>query len=127
MRKISQLKQALLKKEAELDLLDNQIMAMPPSSTKFDSLAQKREDMETEIRQLHEGIEVLNAWDTLKGGDWSDEMKQSLGEIDPLVVEMATGEVEESDEKMLGMDDLGAPPMTNFAPEAPLPPPAPGN
>lgn len=113
MRKLSQLKQALLKKEADLDMLDDQIMSLPTSSVKFDSLAQKREDMETDIRQLREGIEVLNAWDTLKGGDWSDEMKQSLGEIDPLVVEMATGEADEG----MGMDDLGM--------GAPLPPPAP--
>jgi hypothetical protein len=119
MRKISQLKLALTKKEADLDQLDNQILDLPPASPKFDSLAQKREDMEVEIRKLREGIEVLNAWDTLKGGEWSDEMRSKLNAIDPEVVEMATDEAKEMDEQMLGLDGgLGGDPLG----AAPLPP-----
>ena len=132
-RVVASSKRALIKrKEAFLDGLDDQIMGLPAGSPKFDTLAIKREDMETEIRKLREGIEVLNAWDVLKGGDWSDEMRQALNAIDPQVVDLATSGAKQMDEKMMGggMDmgmggGLGMPPTPAIDPLAAAPPPPP--
>jgi hypothetical protein len=114
-------KTALQKKEADLDMMDDQLLGMDAEmpadtmSNDFDMLAQKRNDLEDNIRKMRERIELISAWEQLKNGDWSEEVKNLLKDLDMNIAEIAdnsTGEV--------------VPPVGMAAPPAPVPPVAPG-
>jgi len=133
---------AIQKKQADLDMMDDQLMGMPEmapdagpdmgASPEFDMLSEKREQLEEEILQMREGVELISQWETFKGGPWSDEIKNLLGEIDIEIADIAGGEVATPDAGMgdLGMAGapagIGAPPV-DMAPPAPadIPPAAP--
>ena len=75
MANLKAVKAALTKKQAELDELDGQLLdmdsSMPadaPSTPEFDLLSQKREELESEITQMQEGIQLISEWEKLKGG-----------------------------------------------------------
>jgi hypothetical protein len=123
---------ALAKKQADLDMMDDQLMGMPEmapdapadmgTSPEFDLLTEKREELEEEIRHMREGVELISQWDKFKGGPWSEEIKGLLNEIDIEIADIAGGEVASPD---AGMDmgaptpDMMAPPMDAAAPVAP--------
>jgi hypothetical protein len=79
-------------------------------SPEFDMLADKREQLEEEIRKMREGIQLISEWDKLKNGQWSEEIRRLLSDIDPEIANIAGGEPEPA--------GMGMPP-------APLAPPAP--
>jgi hypothetical protein len=126
---------AIQKKQADLDMMDDQLMGMPEmapdaapdmgASPEFDMLSEKREQLEDEILQMREGVELISQWETFKGGPWSDEIKNLLGEIDIEIADIAGGEVATPD---AGLGDLGpagapagigAPPVDMAAPAPP--------
>jgi hypothetical protein len=120
---------ALAQKEADLDGMDNQLLEMdavlPPEemTNDFDMLAQKREELETNIRKMRERIELISAWDQLKNGDWSEEVKSLLKDLDLNIAEIADGATGAA---LPMQDPLAAPPaaVPPVAPGAPAPPTA---
>ena len=128
MANLKKLQAALSKKQADLDLMDDQLMGMPEMapeapadmapSPEFDLLSEKREELEEEIRQMREGVELITQWEKFKDGPWSEEIKGLLGEIDIEIADISSGEV-------AAEGDLGAaapmPPADLAAPAAPLP------
>ena len=139
----------MAKKQADLDMMDDQLMGMPEmapdapadmgTSPEFDLLSEKREELEEEIRQMREGVELISQWEKFKDGPWSEQIKGLLGEIDIEISDIAGGEVAAADE-LGGMGpgtpapigapapDMAAPPADAAiapAPEAPLAEPAP--
>src|SRR5271165_6513265 len=120
---------ALKRKEALLDGIDDQLLGMdsvmtPRSSTHdFDMLSEKREELETDIRKAHERIELINAWEQLKNGDWSEEVKGLLRDLD---VDIAS--ISECGSGDIVPPDMGMPPAAPSPvglPPTPPPPPAP--
>jgi hypothetical protein len=117
---------ALAKKQADLDMMDDQLMGMPEmapdapmdiaTSPEFDLLSDKREQLEEEIRKMREGVELISQWEKFKGGQWSEDVKNLLGEIDIEISDIAGGEVAPAD--AMGGDMSMADPMA-----APLAPP----
>lgn len=84
---------SLRHKEADLDILDSQILSLPDASPAFDNLAQKREEMEKSILQMQEGVALVDAWDAFKSeGGWSSEVKKKLDSIDTEIVNTADEE-----------------------------------
>src|SRR5579863_8799272 len=93
---------ALAKKQADLDMMDDQIMGMPEmapdapadlgTSPEFDLLTEKREELEEEIRHMREGVELISQWDKFKGGPWSEDIKGLLNEIDVEIADIASGD-----------------------------------
>lgn len=124
-------------------MMDDQLMGMPEmapdapmdmaTSPEFDLLSDKREQLEEEIRKMREGVELISQWEKFKGGQWSEDVKNLLGEIDIEISDIAGGEVAPADAMGGGMPmedpmaaplapppaDLGAEP-----PAAPAPAPA---
>ena len=118
---------AINKKQADLDMMDDQIMGMPEmapdvptdmgTSPEFDLLTEKREQLEEEIQTMREGVQLITEWEKFKGGQWSEEVKGLLGEIDIEISDIAGGEVASPDAGLdmaapMGMDapmDMGAP------------------
>jgi hypothetical protein len=129
MANLKKLQAALAKKQADLDVMDDQIMGMPEMapeapanmavSPEFDLLSEKREELEEEIRQMREGVELISQWEKFKDGPWSEQIKGLLGEIDIEISDIAGGEVAAADE--LG----GIAPAPGLAAPAPLPEAAP--
>src|SRR5271154_2494536 len=121
MANLKKLQAALARKQADLDLMDDQIMGMPemapdapmdtPISGEFDLLSEKREGLEEDINHMREGIELISQWEGLKNGPWSEDVKGLLSEIDIEIADIAGGEV-------AAADDLGgmAPDMGMGAP-----------
>src|SRR5271166_6464723 len=113
---------ALQKKEADLDMMDDQLlgmdaqMPMDTMSNDFDMLAQKRNELEDNIRKMRERIELISAWEQLKNGDWSEEVKGLLKDLDMQIADIADN-----------ANGVGPDPAL-MAPPAALPPmaPAPG-
>ncbi len=139
MANLKKLQAALAKKQADLDVVDDQLMGMPEmtapdappdmgTSPDFDLLAEKREELEEEIRHMREGVELISQWEKFKDGPWSEEIKKLLGEIDVEISDIAGGEVASPDD-IGGMGappvDMGAPPMDVPEPGAEALPPAP--
>ena len=135
MANLKSLKASLAQKQADLDMMDDQIMGMPEmavdapadmdTSPEFDLLTEKREQLEEEISKMREGVELIAQWEKFKGGPWSEDVKGLLGEIDIEIADIAGGEVASPD---AGMDDMlgGAPPdmvpgVDSGAPVAPAP------
>jgi hypothetical protein len=121
---------ALAKKQADLDMVDEEIMGMPEmapdapadmgTSPEFDLLSQKREELEEEITKMHEGVQLISEWEKFKGGPWSEEVKQLLGEIDVEISDIASDEIAPGS----AMPEMGAEPPVVGAP-APAVPEAP--
>jgi hypothetical protein len=146
MANLKKLQAALRQKQADLDVMDDQLMGMPEMapdapadmavSGEFDMLSEKREGLEEEINHMREGIELISQWEGLKNGPWSEEVKGLLGEIDIEIADIAGGEVGAVDD-LGGMGDMGDPmagaPAPMGVPPAPpepaaagaVPPPAP--
>lgn len=121
---------ALRKKEAALDMMDDQLLGMDStmplgtSSNEFDELASKREELEDNISKMRERIELINAWEQLKNGDWSEEVKGLLKDLDINIAQIA--------DQGAGADPMAIDPMAvqpaalpPAAPVAPPPPPPP--
>jgi len=123
---------ALERKQADLDMMDDQLLEMdsnlPPdmsSSPEFDLLAEKREELEEEIHNMREGVQLIGEWEKFKGGPWSEDIKQLLSEIDIEITDIAGGEVAPGS-ALPGMEgDLGGgadmgmmPPPSPVAPES---------
>jgi hypothetical protein len=140
---LKQVLAAVARKQADLDMIDDELMGMPEmapdapadmaTSSEFDLLSQKREELESEISHMREGVELISQWEKFKGGPWSEEIKGLLGEIDIEISDIAGGEVAAPEAGMdMGMDmgmgaptpDMAAPPM-DAMPPAPEAPPAP--
>src|SRR5271154_2064957 len=123
MANLKKLQAALAQKQADLDMMDDQIMDMPEMapeapmdmapSQEFDLLSEKREELETEIREMREGVELISQWEKFKDGPWSEQIKGLLGEIDIEVADIASGEVAAADDMggMLPDAGMGAPPV----------------
>src|SRR5271166_4574719 len=119
---------ALKRKEADLDVMDDQLLSLdstlPPDtmSNDFDQLAQKRNELEDNIRKMRERIELISAWEQLKNGDWSEEVKGLLKDLDINIAEIA----DNANGVGAANDMMAAPaPIAPIAPVAPLAP-APG-
>src|SRR5271157_102982 len=89
---------AYRRKVAELGALDKQItdldMTLPEGQgdQKFDLLAEKRQEIENDIKSMQEKVEFLSAWSKFKeGGSWSEELKQQLDGMDESIGDIATG------------------------------------
>src|SRR5208282_1843227 len=116
--KLAAAKSALDRKQADLDAIDDQIMGLDsgipldaPSTTEFDLLTAKREELEEEIRTMREGVQFISEWEKLKGGQWSEGIKSQLDGLDSEIANIAGG---------TGEADMGAPMGDSLAP-----PPAP--
>lgn len=124
---LKQVKAALSKKQADLDMMDDELSMMPemapdapmdsPTSPEFNLLSQKREELESEIQQMREGVQLISEWEKFKGGQWSEDIKRMLGEIDVEITNIAGGEPEPAGDLLggpvapdLGMTDPMAPP-----------------
>src|SRR5271170_6767610 len=127
MANLKKLQAALAQKQADLDMMDDQIMDMPEMapeapmdmapSQEFDLLSEKREELETEIREMREGVELISQWEKFKDGPWSEQIKGLLGEIDIEFTDIAGGEVAAADAMdTMAPDAMGAPPMDMAAP-----------
>jgi hypothetical protein len=131
MANLKQLRAALAQKQADLDMMDDQLMGMPEmapeapidmaTTPEFDLLSEKREELEGEIVEMREGVELISQWEKFKDGPWSEDIKGLLGEIDIEISDIAGGEV-------AAADALGG--MSPAAPTAPpvdmgVPAPAP--
>src|SRR5271168_2272199 len=131
MANFKKLQAALAQKQADLDMMDDQLMGMPEmapeapadmgTSPEFDLLSEKREELEEEIRQMREGVELISQWEKFKDGPWSEQIKGLLGEIDIEITDIAGGEVAAAD-AMGGMNapaldmGMGAPAPDMAAP-----------
>src|SRR5271170_3155150 len=120
MANLKKLQAALVKKQAEMDMMDEQIMDMPEMapeapvdmapSPEFDLLSEKREELEEEIRQMREGVELISQWEKFKDGPWGEQVKGLLGEIDIEIADIAGGEVAATDDLGgMGAPDMAAP------------------
>src|SRR5271166_5640320 len=135
MANLKKLKAALAQKQADLDMMDDQLMGMPemapdapmdmPVSGEFDLLSEKREGLEEDINHMREGIELISQWEKLKGGPWSEDVKGLLSEIDIEIADIAGGEIG-AEGDLSGMGDMGDPMAGAPAPMGvPPAPPAP--
>src|ERR1700675_4689322 len=137
MANFKQVQAALAKKQADLDMMDDQLLGMPEmapeapadsaTSPEFDLLSEKRDELEGEIKHMQEAVELISQWEAFKSGPWSEEIKGLLGEIDIEISDIAGGEVAAADE-LGGMGapmDMGtpAPDMAAPAMDAAVPPP----
>ena len=123
-----QLNASLIKKQADLDMLDDQMMGMPEmapdapldmaTSPEFDLLSQKREELEEDIRKSREGVQLISEWEKFKGGQWSEDVKNQLNSMDMEIANAAGPPVGEGDVA------LGAPAPGLDAELAPAAPPA---
>src|SRR5271157_5293284 len=121
MANLKKLQAALTQKQADMDMMDDQLMDMPEMavdapvdmapSPEFDLLSEKREELEEEIRKMREGVELISQWEKFKDGPWSEQIKGLLGEIDIEISDIAGGEVAAADEMGAMAPDLGAAPM----------------
>ena len=141
MPNLKKYKAALAKKQADLDMMDDQLMGMPEmapdappdmgNSAEFDLLSQKREELEEQIRHMREGVELISQWDKFKDQPWSEEIKSLLGEIDIEIADIAGGDVAGADAGLpmdMGAptpDMMGAPAPVDPLAAAPAPAPAP--
>src|SRR5271156_5799176 len=125
MANLKKLQAALAQKQADMDMMDDQLMGMPEMapeapmdmapSPEFDLLSEKREELEEEIRQMREGVELISQWEKFKDGPWGEQVKGLLGEIDIEIADIAGNEVAAADD--MGMaPDMGAAPMGAPAP-----------
>jgi hypothetical protein len=132
MANLKKLQAALAQKQADMDMMDDQLMDMPEMavdapvdmapSPEFDLLSEKREELEEEIRQMREGVELISQWEKFKDGPWGEQVKGLLGEIDIEIADIAGGEVSAADDMGMGAPaDLGAP-VDIAAPPAAVPP-----
>ena len=126
----------MAKKQADLDMMDDQLMGMPEmapeapadmsTSPEFDLLSEKRDELEAEIKHMQEGVELISQWEAFKSGPWSEEIKGLLGEIDIEISDIAGGEVAAADElgEMAPGADMAAPPLDLAAPAPDMAAPA---
>ena len=118
-------------------MMDDQLMGMPEmapdalsadvgaaTSPEFDLLSEKREELETEILEMREGVELISQWETFKGGPWSEQIKGLLGEIDIEITDIAGGEGGAADD-LGGMMPDAAAPLGAPAPDMGIAAPAP--
>ena len=138
MSKLNPILAAIEAKQAELDMLDDQLMgmdsAMPmdmPPTQEFDLLTQKREQLEEDIRKMREGVQLIGEWEKFKGGQWSEEVKMQLNSMDSTIAN-AAGPAAAAPMMDLGAPAPGldaglppAPPAALGAPDALAAPPAP--
>lgn len=139
--KLAAAKAALDRKQADLDMIDDQIMGLDsgipmdsPATPEFDLLTAKREELEEEIRTMREGVQFISEWEKLKGGQWSEGIRSQLDGLDSEIANIASGEGAAPMDTDMGvpMGDLGmagapagigAPPVdAPLAPEAPIAP-----
>jgi len=99
MAKTNPLIAAYRRKLAERDSLDREIkeldMTLPEGQNEqtFDFLAEKRQQIEQEIRQMQEKVQLLTAWGKFKeGGPWSEQLRAELDQMDKQIGDIATGE-----------------------------------
>ena len=132
MDKLSTRKQviaAIKRKQADLDEIDDQLMDMPemdpnapldiPTSSEFDLLSEKREELENEIHKMREGVQLISEWEKFKGGQWSDEIKEALNGIDVEITDAAGGsEALAQSEESLSIEPLDTP-DTPDSPDSP--------
>src|SRR5271157_2870053 len=134
MANLKKLKAALAQKQADLDMMDDQLMGMPemapdapadmPMSGEFDLLSEKREGLEEDINHMREGIELISQWEKLKGGPWSEDVKGLLSEIDIEISDIAGGDVAAAGDLGMAPDmGMGDPAMDAGIPPAPAPAP----
>ena len=74
---LKQVLAAVARKQADLDMIDDELMGMPEmapdaptdmaTSSEFDLLSQKREELESEISHMREGVELISQWEKFKG------------------------------------------------------------
>lgn len=122
MANLKKLQASFAQKQADLDMLDDQIMGMPEmamdapadfnASPEFDLLTEKREELEEEVRKLREGVQLITEWEKFKGGQWSEDVKGLLGEIDIEISDIAGGDVASGSALPGGME----PPMGGMEP-----------
>jgi hypothetical protein len=115
-----QLLASIQRKEADLDMLDDQILSLPSAAPEFDTLSQKRQDLEEDIRKMQESVQVVNEWEAFKGGDWSDDMKQKLNGLDSQFSGLVSNDYDAN------LDTGSTPPPISpmdSAPPAPVEPP----
>lgn len=122
---------AVAKKQADLDLMDDQLLGMGESlpsldapAPDFDLLSQKRDELDENIRKMHERIELINAWELLKNGDWSEEVKGLLKDLDVDIASIADN-ASGTDVSPLAAPVPPAAPAAGLPPAAPVPPAAP--
>ncbi len=114
------------RKLAELGQLDNEIskldMTLPEGEGEktFDYLAQKRTEIEGEIKGMQEKVQLLTAWSRFKEGPWSEALKAELDGMDESIGDIATSGKESTDEPLTEAG-LEAPPKEtgNALPEVP--------
>lgn len=131
MANLKAIQAALKKKIADLDMIDDELGAMPemapdasmdaPTSPEFDLLSEKREELEQDIAKMQEGVQLISEWEKFKEGPWSEDIKNALSGIDVEVTDIAGGEAAPAGEL------LGGPEVPDMAPapEAPEAPPVP--
>ena len=94
------------RKLAELGQLDNEIskldMTLPEGEGEktFDYLAQKRTEIEGEIKGMQEKVQLLTAWSRFKEGPWSEALKAELDGMDESIWDIATSGKEPTDEPL---------------------------
>ena len=94
------------RKVAELGQLDNEInkldMTLPEGEGEktFDYLAQKRTEIEEEIKGMQEKVQFLTAWGRFKEGPWSEALKSELDGLDDNIGEIATSNAAPTDEPL---------------------------
>ena len=108
------------RKIAELGELDSEInsldMTLPEGEggKTFDYLAQKRQEIERDIRGMKERIDLLSAWQRLKEGmHWSEGLRSQLDGMDESIGDIATSRATEAEQPE------GAPPLEQPPAEAP--------
>jgi hypothetical protein len=120
---------SLNRKQADLDMLDDQIMGMDDAmpmdtapSAEFDLLTQKREELEEDIRTMREGVQLISEWEKFKGGQWSEDVKMQLNSMDSNIASAAgpAGQPMDLGVPASGLD-AGLPPAAPMAPGAPAP------
>lgn len=125
---------SLARKQADLDMIDDQMSALPEMapdapmdmamSPEFDLLSQKREELEKDIQKMREGVQLIGEWEKFKGGQWSEEIKGVLNSMDSEIANAA------GPSAAAPMMDLGAPTpgldasLPPAAPDAPIAPDA---
>ena len=127
MAKLKDVLAAIKKKKADLDMMDDELSAMPemaedapmdaPTSPEFSLLTDKREELEEEIQKMQEGVQLITEWEKFKGGPWSEEIQRMLDEIDVEITDIAGGEPAPAGDILAGPE---APDMApDVGPEAP--------
>ena len=116
-------------KFAELDVLDEQFADLDDATPidgemdasvdeQFNLLADKREELEQEIRSMRERVQLISEWEKFKGGGWSEEIQAELDSLDQQFAGIADGSSGLMDMSSM---DMSVPPAP-ITPEPPVEP-----